>query len=292
MCVSTRKSKERARSSFYPYIARTLTYVYSSSSQDDEGKSIKATKEAVHTFRESLAKLGDVYVNDAFGCAHRGDSSVLGEGFETRAAGLLMARELDYFARALQEPDRPFLSILGGAKVSDKIQLIENLLDKVDEMIIGGGMAFTFNKVISGMNIGKSLYDEAGAALVPAIMEKAKAKGVKIHLPIDFLASERHVHILMNLSWRLFFVLNRPPFGLSTDEVDAISVKEVDEATGIPEGWMGLDCGPKSLEEFQKARYISHIALGSLCILSCLDVSFPGCVSFEDDCMEWPYGSL
>lgn len=113
---------------------------------DKDGAKIKASKDAVQVFQQSLTKLGDVYVNDAFGTAHRAHSSMVGVKLEQRASGFLLKKELQYFAKALENPDRPFLAILGGAKVSDKILLIENLLDKVNEMIIGGGMAFTFLK--------------------------------------------------------------------------------------------------------------------------------------------------
>lgn len=137
-----------------------------------------------------------------------------------RVCGLLVKKELDYFSRALDQPARPFLSILGGAKVSDKIQMIDHLLDKVDEMIIGGGMAYTFKKVLDKMAIGGSLYDEAGSKIVAEIMEKAERKGVKIHLPVDFIAA---------------------------DKFDAAaSTRIVSDQEGIPEGWMGLDCGPKT----------------------------------------------
>lgn len=100
-----------------------------------------------------MRKLGDVYINDAFGTAHRAHSSMMGDGFDTRASGFLLKKELQYFAKALDNPEKPFLAILGGAKVADKIQLINNLLDKVDEMIIGGGMAYTFLKVSKGMKV-------------------------------------------------------------------------------------------------------------------------------------------
>ena len=116
---------------------------------DASGNKVKADKEAVTAFRASLRKLADVYVNDAFGTAHRAHSSMMGEGFERRAAGFLLKKELTYFSKALNNPDKPFLAILGGAKVADKIQLIENMLDQVDEMIIGGGMAFTFRYGVS-----------------------------------------------------------------------------------------------------------------------------------------------
>lgn len=137
-----------------------------------------------------MTKLGDLYVNDAFGTSHRAHSSMVGVQHNIRAAGFLLKKELDYFSKVLENPDRPLTVILGGAKVADKIQLIENMIDLVDEMIIGGGMAFTFNKVINKTNIGSSLYDEAGAKIVPDLMKKAEAKGVKIHIPTDFLCGK------------------------------------------------------------------------------------------------------
>jgi phosphoglycerate kinase len=192
-----------------------------------EKKKIKADPEAIKKFRESLTKLADVYVNDAFGAAHRAHSSVVGVCLEPRIAGLLMGKELDYFSKAMENPERPFLAILGGAKVEDKIPLIESLLDKVDEMIIGGGMAFTFTKVLNGMKIGSSLFDEKGANLVPTLMAKAKAKGVKMHLPTDFVAADK----------------------FAADAQDKYCTQE----EGIPDGWMGLDVGPKSVSSFVEA---------------------------------------
>jgi phosphoglycerate kinase len=150
---------------------------------DANGEKVKADKEAVTNFRASLRKLADVYVNDAFGTAHRAHSSMMGDGFDQRAAGFLLKKELTYFSKALDNPQRPFLAILGGAKVADKIQLIESMLDKVDEMIIGGGMAFTFRKIMDNMSIGTSLYDEEGAKIVPNLVEKAKAKKCQAPLP-------------------------------------------------------------------------------------------------------------
>jgi len=191
---------------------------------DASGAKVKAEKAAVAVFRASLRKLADVYVNDAFGTAHRAHSSMMGEGFSQRAAGFLLKKELTYFSKALNNPQRPFLAILGGAKVADKIQLIENMLDKVDEMIIGGGMAFTFRKVMDGMSIGGSLYDEEGAKIVPKLIEKAKARGVKLHFPVDFVTADKFA------------------------EDAAVGSATVE--SGIPEGWMGLDCGPKSSELF------------------------------------------
>jgi phosphoglycerate kinase len=135
-----------------------------------------------------------------------------------------MQKELDAFAAVLESPKRPVLAILGGAKVADKIPLIRNLLDKADEIIIGGGMTFTFKKVLQGIEIGESLFDPEGAKIVGELMEKAKDKGVKIHLPVDFLCG---------------------------DKFDAnAQTRIVDDKEGIPKGWMGLDVGPKSRELF------------------------------------------
>jgi len=191
---------------------------------DASGAKVKADPAKVKAFRESLAKLGDVYVNDAFGTAHRAHSSMLGEGFSQRAAGLLLNKELRYFSQALNNPPRPFLAILGGAKVADKIQLIENLLDKVDEMVIGGGMAFTFLKVLNNMKIGSSLFDEEGAKIVQQLVEKAKSKNVQLHLPVDFVTGDKFA--------------------------ENANVGSADVAGGIPDGSLGLDIGPKSCELF------------------------------------------
>merc|ERR1719215_2466375 len=145
----------------------------------------------------------------------------MGEGFPVKCSGFLVAKELDAFAKVLDKPARPMCAILGGAKVSDKIQLIVNLLDKVNIMIIGGGMAFTFLKVIHGTEISKSLYDDEGAKIVGDIMEKAKAKGVKLVLPTDFVISTK--------------------FGEDGE------IKQATKAEGVPDGFMGLDCGPESV---------------------------------------------
>ncbi|CAG9861832.1 unnamed protein product [Phyllotreta striolata] len=192
---------------------------------DSSGNKAKADPAKVKEFRAGLRKLGDVYVNDAFGTAHRAHSSMLGEGFEQRASGFLMKKELQYFAKALDNPERPFLAILGGAKVADKIQLIENLLDKVNEMLIGGGMAYTFLKETKGMSIGTSLYDQEGARIVGKLMEKARKNNVQIHLPVDFVIADK-------------FDENANTRSVTADE-------------GIPEGWMGLDIGPKTVEAFK-----------------------------------------
>uniref|UniRef100_A0A8R1HNM8 Phosphoglycerate kinase n=1 Tax=Caenorhabditis japonica TaxID=281687 RepID=A0A8R1HNM8_CAEJA len=194
---------------------------------DAAGAKIKADAAAVKTFRESLTKLGDVYVNDAFGTAHRAHSSMVGVQHAQRASGFLLKNELSYFSKALDNPARPFLAILGGAKVADKIQLINNLLDKVNEMIIGGGMAFTFLKVAQGVKIGNSLYDEEGAKIVNDLLAAAKAKGVQIHLPVDFVVADK-------------FAEN------ATDKV-------VSASEGVPDGFLGLDVGPESSKIFAAA---------------------------------------
>src|SRR5690606_34840363 len=119
------------------------------------------------------------YVNDAFGTAHRAHASMVSVDLPVRAASLLLQKELEYFRKALEAPERPFLAILGGAKVANKIQLIENLLDKVDEMIVSGSIAYTFKKELYSMKISKSLYDPASAKIVKSLMEKAEQKSVK-----------------------------------------------------------------------------------------------------------------
>lgn len=189
---------------------------------DGTEQSVKADPAKVNAFRESLSKLGDVYVNDAFGTAHRAHSSMVGCALPQKAAGFLMKKELDAFAAVLDNPKRPLLAILGGAKVADKIQLINNLLDRADELIIGGGMAYTFLKVRDGMEIGTSLFDAEGAKIVNDLLAKAQAKGVKIHLPVDFITADK-------------FDQN-PNTGVAT-------VKQ-----GIPPTWMGLDCGPETIK--------------------------------------------
>ncbi|KAG8553603.1 hypothetical protein GDO81_003481 [Engystomops pustulosus] len=195
--------------------------------KDASGNKTKADPAQVEAFRASLSKLGDVYVNDAFGTAHRAHSSMVGVNLPQRAAGFLMKKELDYFAKALENPERPFLAILGGAKVKDKIQLINNMLDQVNEMIIGGGMAFTFLKVLNNMEIGTSLYDEEGAKIVKDLMAKAEKNGVRITLPVDFTTADKF------------------------DE--NANTGQASVSTGIPAGWMGLDCGPESMKLFVEA---------------------------------------
>ncbi len=190
----------------------------------EDGTSIKAEPANVEAFRASLTKLGDVYVNDAFGTAHRAHSSMVGVDLPQKAAGFLMEAELNAFAAVLDHPKRPLLAILGGAKIADKIPLINNLLDKANDIIIGGGMAFTFRKVLEGMEIGDSLFDVEGAKIIAELAEKAKAKGVNLHLPVDFVCADKFAP-------------------------DATISAATDS---IPEGIMGLDAGPKTRELFAK----------------------------------------
>jgi phosphoglycerate kinase len=195
--------------------------------KDEQGNKIKADKEKVDQFRASLSRLGDIYLNDAFGTAHRAHSSMVGVSLPIRAAGFLMKKELDFFSKALEAPQRPFLAIIGGAKVSDKIQLVENLLDKVNYMIISGGMAFTFKKVLENVKIGKSLFDGPGSKTVANLVEKAKKNNVELIFPCDYITADK-------------FDKNAN-VGYSTD------------SDGIPEEWMGLDCGKKSISLFENA---------------------------------------
>lgn len=193
---------------------------------NEAGEKVKASKGDIEKFQASLGTLGDIYCNDAFGTAHRAHSSMVGVKKDIRASGFLLKKELAYFAKALVNPEAPFLCILGGAKVSDKIQLITNLLDKCNKMIIGGGMAFTFLKVLNNMNIGSSLYDEEGAKIVKDISEKAKQKGVELHLPTDFKTGSKFA---------------------ADCETGTATVE-----SGIPDGWLGLDIGPASIKVFQE----------------------------------------
>ncbi|KAE8443316.1 phosphoglycerate kinase [Mollisiaceae sp. DMI_Dod_QoI] len=197
------------------------------SSKDAEGKKVKADKAKVAEFRKGLTALGDIYINDAFGTAHRAHSSMVGVDLPQKASGFLMKKELEYFAKALENPQRPFLAILGGAKVSDKIQLIDNLLGKVNSLIICGGMAFTFKKTLENVKIGNSLFDEAGSKTVGDLVEKAKKNNVELVLPVDYITADKF-------------------------DKDAKTGTATD-AEGIPDGWMGLDCGPKSIELYKEA---------------------------------------
>ncbi|KAJ3723512.1 phosphoglycerate kinase [Lentinula guzmanii] len=194
--------------------------------KNKDGTKTKADPAKVSEFRDGLTKLGDVYVNDAFGTAHRAHSSMVGVKLPQRAAGFLVKKELEYFAKALEKPERPFLAILGGAKVSDKILLIENMLDKVNSLIICGGMAFTFKKTLENIAIGNSLFDAPGSEKVKGLIEKAQKNNVKIVFPVDYITADKF-------------------------DKDA-TTGTATETEGIPDGWMGLDAGPKSRELFRQ----------------------------------------
>ena len=178
-------------------------------------------------FAKQLASLCEIYVNDAFGSAHRAHASTEGitHHVKVAAAGLLMEKELNYMGKALDEPAKPFVAILGGAKVSDKIQVIDNLLSKVDALLIGGGMAYTFQKAL-GREIGESLLEADKIELAKETMAKAEAKGVRLLLPVDNVIASKFA-------------------------ADAKS--QVYDGSGeYPAGWMGLDIGPKTIELFSK----------------------------------------
>lgn len=173
---------------------------------------------------QQLAKLGDVYVSDAFGTVHRAHASTEGvtRYIAQSAAGFLVAKEMEYFGKVLNSPERPLVAILGGAKVSDKILVIDNLLNLVDTLVIGGGMAYTFMKA-KGMEIGKSLLDEAGIEVAAKAMEKAAAQGVKLLLPVDFIVADAF-----------------------SNDANTRTVP----ADGIPADWEGLDIGPETVKLF------------------------------------------
>jgi len=177
------------------------------------------------TFAEQLSKLGDIYVNDAFGTAHRAhaSTSIVASYFgENKCFGSLLAKEIESIEKVMTSGEKPVTAILGGAKVSSKITIIENILDKVDHVIIGGGMTFTFIKALGGQ-IGNSLVEDDYLELAKSILEKAKAKGVEIHLPVDALIADNFSN------------------DANTQLVDT---------SKIPDGWMGLDVGPETNAKF------------------------------------------
>lgn len=175
-------------------------------------------------FAKKLASLGDVYVNDAFGTAHRAHASttIVARFMKEKCAGLVMAAELANARKVLETGASPFTAIMGGAKISDKILIIERLLEKVDHLIIGGGMAYTFFKALGG-NVGKSLVEEDKLDLAKSLIGKAKEKGVELHLPIDSIIA---------------------------DKFDAQANTEVANNNAIKDGWMGLDIGPQAATVF------------------------------------------
>jgi len=178
-------------------------------------------------FSKDLASLADIYVDDAFGSSHRAHCSTVGvtEFVKESSVGYLMQKEIEYLGNAVNDPVRPFVAILGGAKVSDKINVINNLLEKVDTLIIGGGMAYTFFKAM-GYGVGTSLLEEDKVDYAKEMIDKAKAKGVKLLLPVDTVIADK----------------------FSNDA----NFKTVD-ASGIADGWMGVDIGEKTRDLFADA---------------------------------------
>ena len=176
-------------------------------------------------FAKELASMADIYVSDAFGTVHRAHASTAGVAqYLPAVAGFLIGKELNFLGKAVTDPERPFVAILGGAKVKDKIGVITNLIEKVDTLLIGGGMAYTFMKATGG-EIGNSLCDEERLGLALELLDKAKAKGVKLLLPVDNVCGKE--------------------FNNDTEQM-------VCESGKIPEGWEGLDIGPKTVELFSK----------------------------------------
>lgn len=178
-------------------------------------------------FSKKLASLGDIYVNDAFGTAHRAHASttIIAQFFkEAKCFGYLLAKEIESIEKVLKNSEKPVVAILGGSKVSSKITVIENILDKVNHMIIGGGMTFTFVKALGG-KIGNSICEDDKLELAIEILKQAKEKGVQIHIPVDVVAAD----------------------SFSND-----ANTQVVDVNQIPDGWQGLDAGPKSLEIFKR----------------------------------------
>jgi len=186
-------------------------------------------------FSEKLAKHGDIYVNDAFGTAHRAHASttIVAQFFKDKCAGYVMGAELENADKVIKRAAKPFTAIMGGAKISDKILIIENLLDKVNNLIIGGGMAYTFFKALGG-NVGKSLVEEDKLDLAKELIKKAKEKGVDFLLPMDSVIA---------------------------DKFAADANTNIANNHNIQDGWMGLDIGPQAIEVFSKANSNSKTIL-------------------------------
>ncbi|WP_426431886.1 phosphoglycerate kinase [Winogradskyella sp. HB-48] len=185
----------------------------------------KEEEQGDRSFAEKLSKLGDIYVNDAFGTAHRAHASttIVAQFFpEAKCFGHLLAKEIESIKKVLEDGEKPVLAVLGGAKVSSKITVIENILDKIDHLIIGGGMTFTFIKALGG-KVGDSICEDDKMELALDILKQAEAKGVKIHLPVDVVAA---------------------------DAFSNNANTQVCDVRQIPDGWQGLDAGPKSLKIF------------------------------------------
>ena len=178
---------------------------------------------------QQMADLAEVYVNDAFGSAHRAHSSTAGvAAFLPAVSGLLMEKEIAWLHDELEAPERPFVVILGGAKVNDKIAVINRLLDKADTIIIGGGMAYTFRKLVQGISLGRSLYKPEWEPIAQAALDKAKARGVKLLIPVDALITDS--------------------FDFDAKKVGTTRYTQPGES--IPDGWEGVDIGPESVKLF------------------------------------------
>ncbi len=186
-------------------------------------------------FAEKLSRLGDIYVNDAFGTAHRAHASttIVAKFFDEKCFGYLLAKEIKSLDKVLNSKEKPVTAVLGGAKVSSKITVIENILDKIDHLIIGGGMTYTFIKAQGG-HIGTSLVEDDKQELALEILKKAKEKGVEVHLPVDSVIAD------------------------SFSEQASTQTESVDN---IPDGWMGLDVGPQTIENFSEVIKKSKIIL-------------------------------
>ena len=210
--------------------------------KDDEKKGIHLTEEEYQAKKaelkekraamaKKLASYGDVYANDAFGTAHRAHAStaVIADYLQPAVSGFLLEKEIKFLGDAVEHPVRPFVAILGGAKVSDKLAVVKNLLNKVDTLIIGGGMAYTFKKA-QGMKVGASLCEDEQLGYAKEMLEAAKAKGINFLLPVDNVIADK--------------------FPAEKDASD-IQIKTCEG--DIPDGWMGLDIGPKSVELFSDA---------------------------------------
>ena len=191
------------------------------------------------TLAKGMADLAEIFVNDAFGSAHRAHASTAGvAAYLPAVSGLLMEKELAYLHDELETPQRPFVVILGGAKVNDKIGVINRLLDKADTIIIGGGMAYTFRKLVEGITLGKSLYKPEWEPIAQAALDKAKERGVKMLIPVDAMITDS--------------------FDFDAKKVGATRYTAVGES--IPDGWEGVDIGPESVklfsEEIAKAKTV------------------------------------
>ena len=192
---------------------------------EDARKAAKAEmKKRQKEFAAKLARLGDVYANDAIGTAHRAHASIcaVAEHFKERLSGFLMEKEIRYLGQALQSPAKPFVAILGGAKISDKIEVLNHLMDKADAFLIGGGMAYTFYKA-KGLPIGKSLLEPDKLDVAREILGKAEKAGVKFLLPVDNVVA---------------------------DAFSAEANRKVAGESGIEDGWMALDIGPETVKRF------------------------------------------